>query len=996
MNEEEIKKIFDSKYNRTDWIKLIHDIFKGEETFFSAPQEIAVEKSIADKVVYLGYVSLVDGNRIAIYEVKLSEHVNIERNRAGIRHLLCPTWRGLGFVGAFMLCYRDTESVLRFSYVSESFRFDENGKYTKDSTDPKRYTYLLGEGHRSKTAVQQFMALKNSELTLQNVTKAFSVEALSKRFFNEYKKKYEDIVEYVTGKRVKKVEGKWKNVPTHSPNKEIFDQFDVYNDTEKAEKAVRDYVKKLMGRLVFIQFLQKKGWMGVPANDAAWKNGDKDFVQNLFKNTKNKEKFIDDVLEPLFDDLNTKREKDLVSSELVGKGIKVPYLNGGLFEKDFQDDMDFPLPKNFMEELLDFFTQYNFTIDENDPDDAEVGVDPEMLSCIFENLLEDNKEKGAFYTPKEIVQYMCRESLIAYLSNGVKTNEAKERIRDFVLTHKVDVLNAEENISELVDKKLKDVKICDPAIGSGAFPMGLMRELYFCRSAIEGFGHEKAAEIKKHIIQQNIYGVDIEKGAVDIARLRFWLSLIVDEENPHALPNLDFKIMQGNSLLEQYKGVDLSDIDFKANPKQLKSGKYYDAFDSNDVRARQVISLLKDQYFACGDKEEKKKIRDALKQTIQALIQEKAYSVKLDDINDISATDKFFLWHTWFSEVFENDGFDIVIGNPPYGAKLSDDEKKYCKQIYPTAKTIRGVQKGSQDTFVTFLNLGFNIVKKNGYVNMIVPLSVTASDAMTGLHNLFVENCDDIRISSYGDRPRRIFEGAEQQVSIVMFKKTLSKYKKIMSTAINKRYTEESLWNILDNLQFADVTDFIGNGRIPKIGTSTEISILKKLRAQKVRLSDLYVDENNPVYYRKAGGRYYKIITLTPTHSSAEDHIDVKIGFEQAVAAIMSSTLYYWYWLINSDWHNMRTSEIAYFPIPYEEMSDDVVSTLGQLYTQYNEDLIAKSRVNRSGLRCYYARKSKNYIDDIDRYLGTLYGLSQDEINFIISYDERFRTDDDA
>ena len=217
-----------------------------------------------------------------------------------------------------------------------------------------------------------------------------------------------------------------------------------------------------------------------------------------------------------------------------------------------------------------------------------------------------------------------------------------------------------------------------------------------------------------------------------------------------------------------------------------------------------------------------------------------------------------------------------------------------------------------------------------------------------------------------------------------------------MSTAINKRYTEESLWNILDNLQFVDVTDFIGNGRIPKIGTSTEISILKKLRAQKVRLSDLYVDENNPVYYRKAGGRYYKIITLTPTHSSAEDHIDVEIGFEQAVAAIMSSTLYYWYWLINSDWHNMRSSEIAYFPIPYEEMRDDVVSTLGQLYTQYNEDLIAKSRVNRSGLRCYYARKSKKYIDDIDRYLGTLYGLSQDEINFIISYDERFRTDDDA
>ena len=145
---------------------------------------------------------------------------------------------------------------------------------------------------------------------------------------------------------------------------------------------------------------------------------------------------------------------------------------------------------------------------------------------------------------KEIVQYMCRESLIAYLQTDMR-EEDKECIRQFVTTHDASQLG---ELKEYIDQKLYDVKICDPAIGSGAFPMGLLRELFFCRSAIEPNIVENAANIKRHIIQNNIYGVDIERGAVDIARLRFWLSLIVDEKSPEALPNLDFKIMQGNSF----------------------------------------------------------------------------------------------------------------------------------------------------------------------------------------------------------------------------------------------------------------------------------------------------------------------------------------------------------------------------------------------------------------------------------------------------------------
>lgn len=823
MNAQEIQNIVEARYNRASWLKLLHGVFGAKVKFFAAPTTLTVEKAIASEAVYLGDVTLQDDHKIAVYEVHLSEHVNIERNRAGIRNLLCSQWRGAGFAGAFMLCYRNSESVLRFSYVSESWAFNDDGAYKKESTDALRFTYLLGEGHRSRTAVQQFMELSNSGLTLKDVTKAFSVEALSKRFFDEYKRNYEEIVEYVTGKRAVKSGSKWEMQTTHAPNRKIMAQFAVFADPDK---AVRDYVKKLMGRLVFIQFLQKKGWMGVTANDSAWKNGDKDFVQNLFKNTKNKDSFIDDVLEPLFDDLNTKRENDLVSSEMVGKGIKVPYLNGGLFEKDAQDNTEFPLPKKFMEDLLEFFTQYNFTIDENDPDDAEVGVDPEMLSCIFENLLEDNKEKGAFYTPKEIVHYMCRESLIAHLCNGVNKNETKKRIRDFVLTHNADVLNGAEDISEQVDEKLKNVKICDPAIGSGAFPMGLMRELYFCRSAIEGFDHAKAAEIKKHIIQQNIYGVDIEKGAVDIARLRFWLSLIVDEETPHALPNLDFKIMQGNSLLEQYEGVDLSDITYKATKKEKITGKILDLFDTGEVANKKVISLLKDEFFNCEDHEMKRQIREALKSRIQDLLREKGFGVKLDAIKDVTATDQFFLWHTWFSEVFEQGGFDIVIGNPPYirQEKLGKDYKNLLCSVYPS------VGNGTADIYVYFFGLSLRLSKKNGIITFITLNKWLKTKYGVTLRNTFTKQASVDLIIDFFELP--IFNNASTDAAIT----------KVINTKSNletRYFPIESL----DNLDLMNVTKgsfqkTIKNDSEWQFVSNEQESILSKLNKNTISLKE--------------------------------------------------------------------------------------------------------------------------------------------------------------
>lgn len=752
------RSIIESRYNRANWQGLLYDIFRQRVQFWQQPQLVPVDESMAKRALYTGKITLPDGHIIAIYEVELSDSVVIERNRAGIRNLLCTNWRGMGCAGAFMFCFRQNEAVLRFSYVSESFVFAEDGSLTKESTDTKRFTYLLGEGHRSRTAIKQFEDLKNSALDLKAITKAFSVEALSDLFFKEYKKQYEDIIEFITGKRMVKVANKWEEQVTGQPCREIMQEFSQFPD---AEKAVRDYVKKLMGRLVFIQFLQKKGWMGCSAGEA-WNDGDKEFVQNLFANTSHKNTFVDDVLEPLFNDINTKRNGDITSSQNVGNGIKIPYLNGGLFEKDDYDKTNFPLPAKFMKNLLDFFASYNFTIDENDPDDAEIGVDPEMLGRIFENLLEDNKDKGAFYTPKEIVQYMCRESLIAYLQTDVNDDQIKDSIRQFVTTYDASVLS--EELKETVDQKLKDVKICDPAIGSGAFPMGLLRELYACRKAIEGIDDETAVSIKTHIIQNNIYGVDIEKGAVDIARLRFWLALIVDEKNPHALPNMDFKIMQGNSLLEQYEGVELSGMSLNEQKKRkAKKGQAWQATLAFDEKfALDNIQHAIKEYYLTDDHNAKLSLRSIINENVRSYIinlkgctpdvQRKIEKLPIPN-------DQFFLWHIYFKEVFDNGGFDIVIGNPPYGADIDNLVDVYGR-LYPETS------HGYKDIYKYFFDCFLNKAKENGILCYITPNTFLRQPRYGDLRRVLLRyNLEQIL-----DLGENIFEEAVVTVAVTLLR----------------------------------------------------------------------------------------------------------------------------------------------------------------------------------------------------------------------------------
>jgi hypothetical protein len=566
MKKQQIQNLFNERYNQATWKQFLGQAFANVQLLSTPENLTGIDDHVAANAQKLGYI-LLDENgidrQIAVYEVTLAQGIILERNRVGLRNLLRKYWKS---IDAALIVYHHPESVnWRFTYVSELTGYDAEGEFIQIKTEPKRYTYILGEGESTRTAVERFERIinKGNKVSLDDVKEAFSVEKLSKIFFEKYKEHYNDFCKYIISQ----------------PG--IF-QTIFHGD----EKAIRDFSKKLLGRIVFLYFIQKKGWLGVPENED-WGNGDHHFLTNQFQNFTHKELFYQDFLSVLFfDTLNTKRANDLF---IENPSYKIPYLNGGLFEEENPNHRNLIFPDHLFANLFNFFDQYNFTIYEDDPNDHTIAVDPEMLGHIFENLLEDNKDKGAYYTPKEIVHYMCQESLIEYLTTWFEnhgyqvisyTSLGSQQTELFPINEgrsgqlELEVVVKSESkqinrtlIEKLLKKKLDEddkkliknyaaefnqaldkVKICDPAIGSGAFPMGLLHEIFTAKQTLHifEFGNTTgfdASEVKLNIIQNSIYGVDIERGAVDIARLRFWLSLIVDEDKPKALPNLDYKIV---------------------------------------------------------------------------------------------------------------------------------------------------------------------------------------------------------------------------------------------------------------------------------------------------------------------------------------------------------------------------------------------------------------------------------------------------------------------
>ncbi len=450
-------------------------------------------KAHVHKYERLGTYTSPDKEKLDVLIVHLTTESKLGRARTAIRNFVADYLKTRDNKDAALVAFvSPTEKQWRFSYVKMEYAAveKENGKVGIQTTltPARRSSYIVGEGESCHTAQSRFIDLlrdTENHPTLAQIENAFSVEAVTKEFFEQYKALFLDLNDELDN-----LAKKDKIIGAEFTAKKI---------------STADFAKKLMGQIVFLYFLQKKGWLGVPKG-GDWGDGVHDFLRQLlngkFGSYKN---FFNDILEPLFyDTLATDRGHDAWCKIFK---CRIPFLNGGLFEplRDYDwEKIDIPIPNSLFSNtkttpagdtgtgILDVFDRYNFTVNEAEPLEKEVAIDPEMLGKVFENLLEvkERKSKGSFYTPREIVHYMCQESLINYLDTALNKDKEivpRKDIETFIylgeqISHyeavdakyPIKMPAAIEKYARLFDEKLATITVCDPAIGSGAFPVGMM------------------------------------------------------------------------------------------------------------------------------------------------------------------------------------------------------------------------------------------------------------------------------------------------------------------------------------------------------------------------------------------------------------------------------------------------------------------------------------------------------------------------------------------
>ena len=472
---------------------------------------------------------------------------------------------------------------------------------------------------------------------------AFDVEKVTKRFYTEYHEEFEKLRKSIDG---------------------------VYGEDQKM------FTQTLMNRLMFLRFIERKNWLHFPADSAGG-----DYLRRLFAAGRYRGmSFYAGRLKKLFFEGLAIEGKQ--QSESIGK---VPFLNGGLFEQSTLDEQVSDIPDRAFEPLLGddgLFYRFNFTVQESTPLDIEVALDPEMLGKVFEELVTGRHGSGSYYTPRPVVSFMCCEALKGYLAD--KTKALADAITALVDKHEIKGLN-ESHAKQILDA-LESVKAVDPACGSGAYLLGLLQELIAVRRTLQS---EKLAQdpkflynLKLGIISHNLYGVDIDPFATNIAMLRLWLSLAVEADDPLPLPNLDFKIETGDSLV----GPDPS-----AMP---------DLFREQLQRRADLLVMLKDKFLNAHDVTKHQQMTVIRKE-------EREIAQSLQSVIGRGVID----WRIHFAEVFgKTGGFDIVLANPPYVRHilLAPKMKSVLLALFPKAA------KGKSDLFVYFYARGIELLRPGG------------------------------------------------------------------------------------------------------------------------------------------------------------------------------------------------------------------------------------------------------------------------------------------
>jgi len=502
---------------------------------------------------------------------------------------------------------------------------------------------------------------------------------------------------------------------------------------EQREENLTAYTQLVVNRILFLMFVQQKGWL----------DEDKQYIQNKYQECKNRKlNLYEDFFEPLFfEALNVEGIPD---NEILGK---IPYLNGGLFEKRDIEENVF-IEDEFFDVLLNpeedeygdkkgFLLRYKLSLSESNPAEQELVVDPEFIGRIFEMFMqsEERSEKGAFYTPKEITQYMSKNSLKYYLQEDFPNR--KKEISQFMANYEIWEDITTEKLNKLEDK-LKNVKIVDPGVGSGAFIISMLEELVRLTESInEELGLEKDRfELKEDLIARNLYGVDLDPSGIELCKFRTWLHLIQDlhidldeflENNEkYALPNLDFKFFVGNSLAGDFQPTNIRKMmdDIGKGTKHRGEG-FQTKLNSADLQELiEEIEEVREDYMDVHGKE-----KDRLESKMSKLMEEIDRHIQwegsdfwMDEVVDSAGSS--FKWTVNIPEVMleEDGGFDIVIGNPPYqgASKLKQDYvgdlSHFYDEKYDFYKTITGMR---HDLYQKFIIRSRELLRDGGVLSFI-------------------------------------------------------------------------------------------------------------------------------------------------------------------------------------------------------------------------------------------------------------------------------------
>ena len=863
---ESFKKYLSSQYQ--GWNSFLNNIIFpifGEDKFESHFENELLESNFEEKslaeatgICSIKQVGQVDigVQPLQIFDITVSDRVMMERNRVNIQRLIRKVMDNYSV--AFMLFHYENDTCWDWRFT---FCHKKGGQ--NDITDSKRYTFLLGPGQSCRTAAENFRKLYESReaLDVAKIETAFSVEALTKQF-------YRDLFE-------------WYQWAVSDASNITFPNDTAIEDDDRDD--IEKKIIRMITRIMFVWFIKQKELVPNRIFDA-------DFLSTILKDfdpySKTEGNYYNAILQNLFfgtlnraikDENGTTRKfassskrdvktlyryAELFSiseQEVINLFAEVPFLNGGLFEcldkTRYSDGVEqcynfdgfsrnnarfadgrfkhrAVVPNNlfFAPEtgLISILSRYNFTIEENSPEEQQVALDPELLGKVFENLLgaynpetreTARNQSGSFYTPREIVNYMVDESLIAYLGNN-------DFVRSlFSSDFSFDEAEAEEY--KRTAERLKRVKILDPACGSGAFPMGLLNRIVEILERISP--DENVYDLKLSVIENCLYGSDIQSIAAQITKLRFFISLICDCEKDASkpnfgiptLPNLETKFVSANTLIAKKKrdlqGNLFENLEIEQTKRKLAeirhkhfsaksaSTKYRLRKEDEELRGKLINLLSDDNGFAQDDAKQ--------------LAKWNPY-----DQNDTSS----FFDSEWMFGVA--DGFDIVIGNPPY-IQLQNNSGELAK-LYEDCGYSTFARTG--DIYCLFYERGWQLLKEGGYLCYITSNKWMRAGYGDKTRGFFANKTNPMLLIDFAGV--KIFESATVDTNILLFSKSDNLHKTLC--AVTNKQNKDSVNNLSDFVRQQDIICDFSTSDSWVVLSPIEQSIKKKIEAVGTPLKD--------------------------------------------------------------------------------------------------------------------------------------------------------------